>query len=153
MARFIRSEELQIYLDQSPSASKDGCIMPAPKGSPKHGGRQKGTPNKSTQNLLLKAEELSVDPFEILLLYVKRDWKALGFATENVLDKEGFETSVPRISMETQIECAKEVCQYIYPKRKAIELSGDLENPVQISMTLDDRKELLKAARSDGETE
>jgi len=101
-----------------------------PRGSPKTGGRQKGTLNKSTKDLLEKAELLGVDPFEVLLLYAKRDWVSLGYdsATVTKVLKDGGTIEVERISSEKQIECAKEVCQYLYPKRKAVEISTDQES-------------------------
>lgn len=91
------------------------------------GGRQKGTPNRATQDLINKARELDVDPFEVLLLYVKRDWKALGFSspTETKVLKDGGTIEIERITSDMQIECAREVCQYLYPKRKAIEFSNE----------------------------
>lgn len=94
----------------------------------KSGGRAKGVPNKSNQDLIDKANSLGVDPFQVLLLYVKRDWKALGFPSEFYTYEGQPDKDRPIITPEKQIECAKDVCQYLYPKRKAVELSTDQES-------------------------
>lgn len=70
----------------------------------RHGGRQKGTPNRKTLSLIEKCEEYGIDVFEEML-------KALQQEPE---PKERF-------------NMAKEIAQYIYPKRKAIEHSTDQE--------------------------
>lgn len=76
--------------------------MPLKNGE-KSGGRQKGTPNKVTQDILARCEEMGCDPMKILM----------EFALHHPEDSRRF-------------EAAKELCQYIYPKRKAMELtSGD----------------------------
>ena len=69
------------------------------KGHKKIGGRSKGQINKKTQDLFDKCEKLGVDPFEGLLL-IARDG-----------EKE-----------ETRLAAYKEICQYLFPKRKAIEM-------------------------------
>lgn len=97
-------------------------------GVKKMGGRVKGVPNKKTTTLIQKCEELKVDPFEILLLFAKGDWKALGYPMSKQVKSytqsgEAIEEDV--ISPELRGQCAKEACQYLYPKRKAVELSSD----------------------------
>lgn len=104
--------------------------MAAHKGHKKLGGRTKGTPNKKTELLLDKCNELDVDPFEILLLFAKGDWKALGYdGAQKVINvtKNGDEILGDVISPEIRSRCAKEACEYIHPKRKAVELSNDSE--------------------------
>lgn len=73
------------------------------KGKPKDpgSGRQKGTPNKSTQSLMEKCEAKGVDVFEAMLEYVTQP-----------------------STMELRFAALKELCQYLYPKRKALEHSG-----------------------------
>lgn len=122
-----------------------------PPGLPKTGGRVKGTPNSKTRHLLEKAEKLGVDPFEILLLYSKRDWQGLGYdrQTETKVLKDGGTIEVDIITPELQLNAAKEACQYLHAKRKAIELSGDDENPVELNLNLtsDEKLALIKTAR------
>lgn len=98
-------------------------------------GRQKGTPNKRTTELAQKAEELNIDPFEVILLYAKRDWKALGFTSPTVTKASKNGTyEVDTISAEMQLSAASEAAQYLYPKRKATEISGDPENPIGVNV-------------------
>jgi hypothetical protein len=96
------------------------------KGHKKLGGRTKGTLNKVTQDILDRAAEMGVDPFQILLYYCARNWKALGYSSETITKvlKDGGTIEVERIPPERQLEAVKEACQYMYPKRKAIELSN-----------------------------
>lgn len=89
-------------------ASKDGQ---------KTGGRKKGTPNKLTQDLHQIAEELGVNPFEILLRFAKGDYEAL-----NLPECTSF--GAPTIPPELRQKAAKDACEYLFPKRKAIEHTG-----------------------------
>lgn len=95
-----------------------------PKGV-RYGGREKGTLNKATQDLHDKAKELGVDPFEILLLFAKRDHEALGLPeyTMKVVGRgeDSIEIEELTISPELQQKSAKDACEYLHPKRKAIE--------------------------------
>jgi hypothetical protein len=111
--------------------------MAAPKGHPRYGGRKKGTPNKKDSTLALKSKELGIDPFEILLLFAKGDWEALGYPAATFV-KEGstFVNEELYIKPETRARAAAEAAQYIYPKLKAIEHSGDKDNPVQLATQL-----------------
>lgn len=97
--------------------------MPKPSGSSKTGGRKKGTPNKATQTLKEKADQFGVDPFEILLRIAKADWKGLGYdkPTRTMLTKLGDDIEVDVIEPGLRVTAAKAACEYIYPKRKAID--------------------------------
>ncbi len=93
----------------------------------KTGGRAKGTPNKPTQTLVDKAQELGCDPFEILLRFAKGDWKGLGYEkeTETKFTAAGIEFDEHVIKPEMRVKAAAEACQYIHAKRKAIEQTVD----------------------------
>ena len=65
---------------------------------PKFGGRQKGTPNKRTVELLSKLEELDYDPLEKLIIIANDD----------------------KTSTELKTKINLELLSYIYPKRKAV---------------------------------
>lgn len=75
--------------------------MPRPtKGEKTPGsGRQPGTVNKKTELLMEKCERMGLDPFEALLQLAK--------STE----------------LDIRLSALKEICQYLYPKRKALEMS------------------------------
>ena len=93
-------------------------------GHKKIGGRAKGAVNKQTADLHETARRLNCDPFEILILFAKGDHEALGYDKfnrkifgENVVDEL-------TISPELREKSAKDACEYLYPKRKAIEHTG-----------------------------
>lgn len=86
------------------------------------GGRQKGTPNKSTLSLIERCQKLNCDPFDVLVNITKGDWAALGYKTDV-------------ISFESRLTAAKELMQYLYPKRKAIELTRETEKPMDENLT------------------
>lgn len=77
-----------------------------PKGV-RHGGRQKGTPNKRTQDLKDRIEALGCDPLAAMV-QIGEDAMQSG---DNALAFSVF----------------KELMQYIYPKRKAIEKQATVE--------------------------
>jgi hypothetical protein len=134
--------------------SNENAKVGKPVGLEKSGGRQKGTPNKKTQDLLNKAEELGVDPFEILLFYAKRDWEALGFESPEI-EKAGKDGQVfyeDRITAKMQMDAASEACQYLFPKRKAVEhdIKGDQSHThkfePEVLDILSDYKDLISKA-------
>ena len=71
------------------------------KGTPKTGGRRKGTPNKQTQDVIEKLEELDCDPIAGMA--------RLALQAEEDGDKN------------LAAQMYKELAPYIAPKRKAIE--------------------------------
>lgn len=95
----------------------------------KTGGRSKGIPNKKSQSLIELCESLDVRPFEILLNFAKADWEALGysFSTRTIRTKSGESFEEDIITPDMRVNAAKEVCQYLYPKRKSLEHSGNLD--------------------------
>lgn len=86
-------------------------------------GRTKGTPNKATKILQDKCEELGVDPFTVLLLFAKGDYEALGYEKERVktITEAGEPIYELTIAPELRQKSARDACEYIHPKRKAVE--------------------------------
>jgi hypothetical protein len=76
-------------------------IMGRPKGLAKTGGRKLGTPNKNSQALSERLENLCCDPLEGL--------------AKIALD--------PATKPELKFRCFAELAQYVYPKRKAVDLA------------------------------
>ena len=74
---------------------------------PEGAGRKKGTPNKRTEALFEKCERMGVDPFASLLEFANHPDPMLRLAA------------------------LKEICSYLYPKKKAIEVTEKL-NPQAI---------------------
>lgn len=94
---------------------------------PKHRGRAKGTPNKRTQHLLDKAEELGVDPFEVVLLFAKGDWRALGYKSEYQEKSAGGGATYKELTITPELrqKSAADACKYLYPQRKAVDVTSD----------------------------
>lgn len=116
----------------------------------KHGGRKKGTPNKRTLELAERAKRLDVDPFEILLLFAKGAWKKLGYKTETrtCFTQAGIEFEEDIIKPEHRIKAAAEAAQYLFPKRKAVEITGKEGGPVEVA----DSRPALQALLADPTT-
>lgn len=74
-------------------------------GNPKSGGRKKGALNRKTVLLEELCEKKGIHPFEALLKLCVH----------------------PDVSI--QLGAIKEACSYLYPKRKAIEVSQDPDAP------------------------
>lgn len=72
------------------------------KGSPKTGGRKKGTPNRLTQDVIARLQDLDFSPIDELV----------GMYRE------------PSTPPNEKIAIARDIAQYVYPKRKAVEHSG-----------------------------
>ena len=76
--------------------------MSRPRGLPKTGGRVSGTPNKRTQELAEKLQELGCDPIA-------------GLAKIALADET---------APELKVRCYAELAQYVHPKRKAMDLGS-----------------------------
>lgn len=89
-------------------------------------GRPKGARSKINQLAHEKAEEMGVDPFKVLLMFAKGDWKALGYATETYISKTGKDgdTLSYHVEPNTRAKCASDACRYLHPTQKAVEISG-----------------------------
>lgn len=98
--------------------------MAAPKGHSRYGGRTKGTPNKDTLELIAITEKHGCNLFEILVLFAKGDYEALGYEKERVKTITEFGTVYElTITPELRAKCAEKACEYIHSKRKAVEHS------------------------------
>jgi hypothetical protein len=86
---------------------------------------RKGIPNKRTTDLLEIAHELECNPFEILLHFAQGNFTALGLPewTEKT-SKSGETYHEATISPELRQRSAKDACEYLFPKRRAVEHSG-----------------------------
>lgn len=85
--------------------------MAWPKGKPRPegAGRKKGTPNKSTEELFEICKKYNCDPFEGMVIIASQE--------KDLLNK---------------FQMLKEIAQYLYPKRKAIEVSNQDQNGLAI---------------------
>ena len=91
-------------------------------------GRPKGSPNKTSLPLKELAEKLNCNPFEILCRFAMGDAKGLGYVLDTVeqTTPKGDIIEKPLIPPELRVKAASEAAQYLYPKRKAIEHSGEI---------------------------
>lgn len=92
----------------------------------KSGGRKKGTPNKATQDVQAICERLKCNPIEIKCHFANGDWNALGYdgPTQTRVTAQGIKVEEDVIPPELRFAAAKELSNYLYPKRKAVEHSG-----------------------------
>lgn len=75
----------------------------------KHGGRQKGTPNKKTQELHEMCEKMGLNVFE-------------GMIQIAIEDKDP----------DTRFDKLERIAPYLYPKRKSLDISSEDEKGFQI---------------------
>lgn len=101
-------------------------------------GRAVGSKNKNRQALFDKAEELGVDPFEVLLLFAKGDFASLGYEERQFKTYGSGEDSYTidelTISPELRAKCAEKACEYLHPKLKSVEHSVDDETKKGITL-------------------
>jgi hypothetical protein len=93
-------------------------------GHERSGGRQKGTPNKK-RSLEEVCEEKGIDPFAALL-----------------------EMAQDQSDKHLRFQALKEVCQYLYPKRKTLEHSGEINTNPYADYSLEELEEMVKNGRS-----
>lgn len=111
------------------------------KGEAKTGGRRPGSINKATLDLQRISEELGINPFEILLHYASGNWKELGFNEEYETrpSRGGGSYQILTIDPAVRVKAAAHACEYLYPKRKSIEvIQSPPETPKQEKKTFTD---------------
>lgn len=113
----------------------------ATKDGQKTGGRQKGVPNKKTQIIESILEELNCDPIKILAAVANGEPLKARIGVGELSKKapgcedgdDDFVEGDVIPTLDQRISAAKELCQYVYPKRKAIEHSGPQGGPVAVT--------------------
>ena len=78
----------------------------------RRGGRGKGTPNKKTQAVAEVLGELGLDPIKQM--------------AQIAMDE--------RVEVSIRVQVLKELCQYIAPKRKAVEITGEDGGPLELEI-------------------
>lgn len=110
-----------------------GRGRPRGQGKTPGSGRAPGTPNKNTIDLQRLSEEMGIHPFKILLHFAAGDWKALGYQRESYVEYgKDYDNEVLYIQPEVRVKAASEAAQYLYPKRKAIEVIEVQVQPAQL---------------------
>jgi hypothetical protein len=94
-------------------------------------GRPKGVEDKRNLGVKAIAERLGCDPFEVLIHFAKGDAESLGYPEERTRTGKNGETYTEySITPEMRLQAAKEASQYLYPKRKAVEHTGEIRTGV-----------------------
>jgi len=115
----------------------------------KVGGRQKGTPNKSTEHIFNICKKHDVDPVEQMVLILKNDHVGLGYESP-VITKQGFQGALIEeqvITLKDRLKAGEILIGYMYPKRKAIEHTVE-QGSTGIVLSYSEES-LKKAAKSD----
>lgn len=122
--------------------------MAWPKGKTKSktGGRKAGTPNKRTLALIERAEAIGIDPFDVLLYIAAGDWRKLGYKKGTVKAGQFGSYETDLITLRDRMAAAAEACQYVYPKRKAIELTGAGGGPLDVYLRMTPEERAAKRA-------
>ena len=107
----------------------------AAKGQPKSGGRDKGTPNKRSEEAIQVFERRRFDPLQRMITLAHGYERTI--REIDALDKKHPGAKLDRIdayitAMGQLFPIYKELLQYRYPKRKAIEISGDETEPIVV---------------------
>ena len=111
--------------------------MSRPKGIPKTGGRQKGTPNKRTLELMDVLEAAGYkggDDDPVVGLWKVASGQITMPVVVTAITEDGLTMTVEDVPLEPalRVKCMAEFAQYLYPKRKAVEVSGTDGGPVQV---------------------
>ncbi len=115
---------------QHSEAGKKG----APKKGERRGGRAKGTPNKLTVEFQAFMEGTGFDPREVVVKIARGDEMKASVVVEGMPREV-----TARPTLELQARCAMGLMEYLWAKRKAIEVSGPEGEPVKvILMKLED---------------
>ena len=89
----------------------------------KTGGRTIGSPNKKTKELSELIGDYS--PVPRLIAICERDYEALGIEEFIFIEKaEGEVKAAPTITIDSQLQALKELMKYMYPQKRAVELSS-----------------------------
>jgi len=91
-------------------------------GNPIKGGRPKGSPNKRTLDLQKRIEELGLDPVQTLAMILDEQMKIFKSATKGKRAHRG----VALEALADAERTASNLMQYLYPKKKAIEHTGEV---------------------------
>ena len=99
-------------------------------GARKGAGRPKGSTSEKTREVADKLAKMKCDPIEGLA-------RIAVMAEEDAQAAEDPAGRIPHMQLATN--CYKELAQYIAPKRKAVEVSQDPENPIMTEDQIDAR--------------
>ena len=103
-------------------------------------GRPKGSLNARTIDLLEIANKHKCNPFEVLIMFANGDYQSLGYPEKELIITKDSSIEKLTISPELRQRSAKDACEYLFPKRKAVEHSFNTDE-------MDDDELLKETAR------
>lgn len=120
---------------------------PAEKKEKKGRGRPKGSSNIDRQWLIDRARAMGADPFQVLLLYVKSDWKGLGYDSPTVTrySARGQPYEEDQITGDQRIASATALIRHMLPTLKAVDVNlSDDKGPISVTVNLSGNNESNK---------
>lgn len=102
----------------------------ATKDGKKTGGRKKGTPNKRTQMLEEILESMNCAPLENLARIANGERIRCTTYLNKETGEQVEEDVIP--TLDQQITANKELLQYLYPKKRATEVTGKDGGPIDL---------------------
>jgi len=124
---------------KAPRPRKPGARGPRP-GAPRKAGRSTGTPNKKSQLVAERIAATGLDPITAMcIIALSKDPCPLCDTKGKIVVNKKSVTCPECLgrgrrlaSLELKSQVCKELAQYMAPKRKAIEVSSDPDNPFTI---------------------
>lgn len=120
----------------------------AGKGEPKTGGRKKGTPNRATDTAADIFRKARFDPLRKMIGLARAHEKIMRTIDEEEKENPGTKMVVLEVyqdSLKSLFPIYKELMNYAHPKRKAVELSGPDEGPIEVVHSWGAAPELMEA--------
>lgn len=125
--------------DEKKSIEFDGLEIPI----------QKVKPRRTGKDLQAIADDLGISPFEILLHAAAGNYEQLGYSAPTIerMTPDGDKYLENILPCSLRIAAAKEAAQYLHPKKRAIEHSGNADEPINLNFE-GSILDLIKFARS-----
>lgn len=104
-------------------------------GTTKHpnSGRKPGTPNRATREAQALAEELGINPFEVLLRFAAGDTEALGL--KPYVDGKGRQRD-PMVPLDLRMQAAAAATRFLLPQLKSVEVAGAGGGPLDVFLSM-----------------
>jgi hypothetical protein len=115
--------------------------MAKPKGAPKTGGREKGTPNKATA--LRQAEVAASGPTPLDALIKKMRFHLSIFEGE-VAKGKGADGKALALAMDKAAEAARDAAPYVHPRLAAVQHTGADNGPIEHTVSVSAKEELIR---------
>ena len=115
--------------------------MAKPKGAPKTGGRQKGTPNTATARR--QAEVAASGPTPLDALIKKMRFHLAIFEGEVAKGKEA-DGKALALAMDKAAEAARDAAPYVHPRLATVAHTGADDGPIQHALTISAKQGLIQ---------